>query len=298
MTSALLIVCCYFGNLQDTQTPDYSKVLASAGKEKVTEAHLQLVAMLSGHSRITPRLRSELTRRLTETRYVTRFLKRSGYRVNSAELAQASRDARTRLKAKDIDLRKQMRTMKLTESDLRKELEVNKLWTRYKVKTLTAEKLRARFTERKAQYDGTRYRVSQIFLKVPDDTDWPRAERELLKIRKQLAEEKMPFADAAKQFSDSPSAKSGGDIGWFPYSGLMPESFTKRAFALKKGEVSRPFRSRFGAHLIKVTDIDPGDLSPEDARAVIYSQLEQESWNAIVQQEKKASSTADRVRQK
>ncbi len=286
MTSALLLACC-LAPIQQTDVADFSKVIARAGKDEVTEGHLQLVAMLSGHSEVSPKLRKELTRRLVETRYVTRFLKRSGFRINSAELAQASRDARKRLVVRDIDLRKRLRAMKLTESDLRKELEVHKLWTRYKIKTLTNDKLKARFAERKVQYDGTRCRVSQVFLKVADDAGWAKAERELLKIREQLAGEKMSFAEAARGLSDSPSARSGGDIGWFPYSGLMPESFTKHAFALKKGEVGLPFRSRFGAHLIKVTDIDPGDLSLEDARSVIYRQLEQEAWNAIIADEKR-----------
>lgn len=290
LTLVVLVGSClptFAPQTEDSQrSPD--TVLASAGTEKVTEAQLQLVAMLSGHSEITAKLRSELTKRLVESRFAVRYLKRNGYKVSSAELRQAAKDARARLKAGGVDLRARMKMLKLVDSDLRRELEVGKLWNRYKVKALTTEVLRARFLERKEQYDGTRVRASQIFLKVPagDDAAWEKAQRDLNWLRSEITAGKIGFAEAARKHSQSPSAKEGGDVGRFPYSGLMPSDFSARAFALKKGEISRPFRSRFGAHLVMVIDRNAGDLSLEDARPVIYRELEREAWDRIVAAEK------------
>src|SRR5262249_15228248 len=71
---------------------------------------------------------------------------------------------------------------------------------------------------------------------------------------------KLTFADAAKQHSQAPSAKDGGDIGWIERHRPSPEDFSRRAYSLKVGEVSEPFPSPFGVHLITVLDEKPGKL--------------------------------------
>ena len=62
------------------------------------------------------------------------------------------------------------------------------------------------------------------------------------------------FAEVAKAKSMCPSGKNGGDLGWFGKGQMVPE-FEKAAFALKKGEMSKPVKSQFGWHLIKVEDV-------------------------------------------
>lgn len=60
------------------------------------------------------------------------------------------------------------------------------------------------------------------------------------------------FADAAV-ISKCPSGLSGGDLGYFGKGQMVPE-FEKLAFELPVGEVSEPFKTQFGWHLIVVTD--------------------------------------------
>ena len=296
------LACCLLlmSPQEDVAPRSNDSVIAKVGDEEIMESHLQLVAILSGHSEVTPALRKELTKRLVETRYVGRFLKRSRVKVNSAEVRQLSKDARARLMAKGVDLRRRMKQLKLSETDLRKELEVTKLWTRYKIKTITTDMLRERFKQRKSQYDGTQVRASQVFLKVAtdDDTAWQKARQKLADIRSEVLAGNMKFTDAAQEYSESPSAKDGGDVGWFPYSGVMPRDFCAKAYELKKGGVSQPFRSRFGAHLITVTGQKPGDLSLEDARPALFRELERETWNKIVAAEKKADGASAKPVQK
>lgn len=265
------------GSLQSTDN-----VVARVGGEEITEAHVKLVALLSGHREVTPKLRAEFIRRLSENRLVAAHLKRQGLSVSRAELSQAARDSRVKLKAKNIDLRARLKGWSLSETDLRRELEIGKLWTRYCAKAITDERIRKRFDERKRQYDGTLVRASQIFLKADSDAEWAKANQKLRKLRATIRSGSMTFAEAAAVHSEAPSRARGGDVGFFPFSGVMPREFSRAAFAISKGEIGVPIRSRFGAHLISVTDVRAGDLSPEDARLTIYRELEREEWDRIV----------------
>jgi parvulin-like peptidyl-prolyl isomerase len=58
------------------------------------------------------------------------------------------------------------------------------------------------------------------------------------------------FANIAKQVSLCPSAKRGGDLGSFG-RGMMVKEFETAAFALNKGEISKPVKTKFGFHVIK-----------------------------------------------
>ena len=90
------------------------------------------------------------------------------------------------------------------------------------------------------------------FSKDPTEDDWELIHQEILAIKKQLNEGEN-FDSLAVAYSEDNSAKSGGDLGWFG-AGRMVQPFNDAAFALKKGEISEPVRTKFGWHIIKVDD--------------------------------------------
>lgn len=63
------------------------------------------------------------------------------------------------------------------------------------------------------------------------------------------------FADLAQKFSDDrTSGRSGGQLAWFGTGRMVPE-FENVAFDLKNvGDVSKPFRTSFGYHIVKLLD--------------------------------------------
>ncbi|HEY3216303.1 MAG TPA: peptidyl-prolyl cis-trans isomerase [Candidatus Eisenbacteria bacterium] len=72
------------------------------------------------------------------------------------------------------------------------------------------------------------------------------------------------FEDLARRLSQDPgSAARGGDLGFFA-RGRMVKAFSDTAFSLAVGRVSRPVRTHFGYHLIRVDERHPAELRPLD----------------------------------
>ncbi len=72
------------------------------------------------------------------------------------------------------------------------------------------------------------------------------------------------FADAAKRYSEDPSAESGGDLGWIT-KGQTDADFETAAWSLKPGTMSGIIQSKFGYHLILVEDRQEPGTEPFDS---------------------------------
>ncbi|MDP6943358.1 MAG: peptidylprolyl isomerase, partial [Myxococcota bacterium] len=97
--------------------------------------------------------------------------------------------------------------------------------------------------------------ASHILVKLAEDA--PRAEEKRAMKKIEKIQERLrrgsDFAAVAKKLSEGPSAAKGGDLGFFG-RGQMVKPFEEAAFRLEVGAVSGPVRTRFGFHIIKVTD--------------------------------------------
>ncbi|MCK9638038.1 MAG: SurA N-terminal domain-containing protein [Methylobacter tundripaludum] len=129
---------------------------------------------------------------------------------------------------------------------------------------VTDDKLKAYYEEQKDQYTtAERRKISHILFAINDKTDEKTALEKALNAKKELANK--DFAAVAAEVSDDKlTAKTGGDLGLFNV-GVMEKSFEDAASALKLGEVSNPVKSAFGYHLIKVTELAPGEVKPFDS---------------------------------
>ncbi len=97
--------------------------------------------------------------------------------------------------------------------------------------------------------------ASHILLKLPPDAsaqDEEATKKKMEEIYTKAIAPGADFAALAKQYSQDGSAPGGGDLGMIELGKTVP-AFEKAAFALKPGEISKPVRSEFGYHLIKVT---------------------------------------------
>lgn len=79
------------------------------------------------------------------------------------------------------------------------------------------------------------------------------AKRRLSELRDQIIAG-ADWHELAKKYSNDPSAQNnGGEMG-FVGRGAMVPAFEATAFRLKKGEISQPFESPFGFHIMQLID--------------------------------------------
>jgi parvulin-like peptidyl-prolyl isomerase len=79
------------------------------------------------------------------------------------------------------------------------------------------------------------------------------ASKKIKKIQAELAKGADFKDEAAKYSDDTVSAKRGGDLGYFTKDDMVAE-FSKVAFTAKVGEISEPFQTEFGWHILKVEE--------------------------------------------
>ncbi len=74
------------------------------------------------------------------------------------------------------------------------------------------------------------------------------------------------FAEAAREYSDdSGSANQGGDLGWQGPGSFVPE-FEQRLAQLDENEISEPFETQFGIHIVQLLERRERDSAEDIAR--------------------------------
>ncbi len=87
------------------------------------------------------------------------------------------------------------------------------------------------------------------------------------------------FGELAKEHSEDPgSALNGGDLGWSTGEQFV-EKFREALLNTEKGQVSQPFRSSYGWHILEVQDRRVADLSEETRRNMVVQLLHKRRFN-------------------
>ena len=91
------------------------------------------------------------------------------------------------------------------------------------------------------------------------------------------------FADLAKEFSEDPgSGLKGGELGWSTPGMFVPE-FEETMGTIAVGEISLPFSSQFGWHILQVTERRKQDFSDNILRNRAENMLRQRKYEEELQ---------------
>jgi parvulin-like peptidyl-prolyl isomerase len=173
-----------------------------------------------------------------------------------------------------------------TEQTIRIEIAARLQWAGYSASRLTDAVLQKYYLDNKDFFDGTMVRASHILIRLPAgaaESDKARVYSQLNQLRSDLLARKIDFAEAAKKYSQCPSAAKGGDLDFFPRKGVVDENFARVAFMLQKGQISEIVQTGFGLHLILATDRKEGKPSDfakikDDIREVCVEEL----WQTVM----------------
>ena len=104
--------------------------------------------------------------------------------------------------------------------------------------------------------------VRHILLK-PSEIRSPEATRQLASRLYERLRSGEDFAVLAKQFSEDPgTALNGGDLNWIDPNSLVP-AFREEMARTEIGQLSKPFESQFGWHVLQVIDRRSTDSSAQ-----------------------------------
>ena len=101
------------------------------------------------------------------------------------------------------------------------------------------------------------FTASHIIMQANESND-SEIKEAVAAVYKEVVDGKMTFAEAAKAYSQDGSAANGGSLGTFAARDMVPE-FSERLAEMKEGEVSEPFRTRYGWHIVKLDKVEKHD---------------------------------------
>lgn len=174
-----------------------------------------------------------------------------GNRMQPGTLEAMLQKAGLPISALENQLRPQIAWAKAAQASLRRQVYVQ------------PEEVDAALVQLEAMKDQPQRRVAELVIPVAQ----PDQETQARDLAQRLIEELRngtQFSALAQQFSASPSARRGGDLGWVTPGQLSPE-LDEVITQLQPGQISTPVRVAEGYALLMVTDIrQPGASNPAD----------------------------------
>lgn len=214
---------------------------------------------------INDKIKKEVLDQLITEKLQLRIAKRVKLKVSPADIQKRIDEIKVRAQSEAIDFEEYLIREHLTEKILRKTIE----------ETIALERVqegnvnnRIRVTDREIDeylsssagqdWLKVRFRLSHILLPF-DNNDDSQSIQKAQEIIKTLKETGQSFASLATTYSKGPNASKGGDLGWRAKEQL-PAVFVEQVNKLQPNEVTAPFRSNAGIHILKL--IQRGGVEP------------------------------------
>jgi peptidyl-prolyl cis-trans isomerase C len=139
-------------------------------------------------------------------------------------------------------------------NEFRKEAVISRYFEKVLGDKVSDEAVRNYYETNAANYEEKKVQVAHILFRTN-----PKSSEEERKAKHTAAQEAHALLRSGQEFAEVARAKSedlissgkGGDLGWIKEGAIDP-AFSKKVFAQPQGEVSEPFETPFGYHIVKV----------------------------------------------
>jgi parvulin-like peptidyl-prolyl isomerase len=263
--------------------------------EIITKAELDSAVKQAGQSPVTL---TEDQRRSQQMQVmgilIDEMLMKQFLAKNAPPATPADIDARIALISEE--LKKEKKTLAdlfkegdQTEAAFRADVGRTLQWEAYSKSKVSDADVERYYKENKDFFDKVMVRASHIVLRLPPNApqaDRAKAKQQLTDLRAQLVANKIDFAEAAKKYSQCPTAPNGGDVGLIPRKMAVDENFARAAFSTPVNGISEIVQTSYGLHLIKVTERKPGEPSDfskikEDVRFFCVDEMRMSLLNEL-----------------
>ncbi len=268
------------------------RVVATVNEEVITWSELMNVITLEGKTfleGVSEDVRKERIRELerpflknlVEMKLQLQEARKMRLEVGGSELESAVTEIKEKFGMTEEGFLNSLKAEGLTMKDYKRRLSDQILLQKVvnfavKAKVVVSDReIEEYYEANKENFSGKeRVKIRQIFFAVPEEEDQQKAIEEKARELHQRIVAGEEFAQLASEFSEDPSNKIGGDLGYITRGSVL-EEIENNAFDLAPGEVSSPFRSPAGLHIIKVEDRIKGDdlgNAKDKVREIIYNQ--------------------------
>ncbi len=210
--------------------------------------------------------------------------KRLGFEVDKNEIQETIENIKKRYSMNDKDFEESLEREGMTFEEYKRRLYEQMLISKFvnyqirnKVIVSDEDVKRVLEKDKRELLENESFKISQIFFKKPkDDADRKAIENKADSIMKRLKQGE-DFSILSREYSEDTSAKWGGDIGIVKRGDLSKE-FIDVISNMKTGDISEPFWTEKGLHIIKLDEKIPApDI--EKIKENIKKQLTEENFS-------------------
>jgi peptidyl-prolyl cis-trans isomerase SurA len=215
-------------------------------------------------------LRAQALKALILEKLQLNMAKKNNVFASKAEVETAINRTQKNLRRNNITFEQYLLSQKLTLNEAKKAI-AKEIVIKKVQKNVVNQRIR--ITERETdnflnskeglEWLTPRFHIGQVFLSH-NGNNKQAVMKQAEKFYKALQNPKNNFNDIARKYSQGPNAKKGGDIGTLTKED-MPELFAQQLTGLKTGDLSTPFYSDAGVHILKL-------FSRSGAESVIVDQ--------------------------
>jgi peptidyl-prolyl cis-trans isomerase SurA len=133
----------------------------------------------------------------------------------------------------------------------------------------------------------TEYEASHILVKTSELVTNEQAEKKINEIRARVVGGE-DFAKVAKETSDDEqTAGLGGDLGWF-VGEAYGTSIANTVKDMKPGDISQPFQTNAGWHILKLVDVretdKAGEMQRDEAKNMLFGRKAEDEYASFLRQ--------------
>ncbi|SJZ31141.1 peptidylprolyl isomerase [Selenihalanaerobacter shriftii] len=260
---AIAVVGCNSSSKSNSQAIDESQAVAKVNDKLISKARFnknveQVKAQYQQQygvdfsnakvAAMLTRLKEQVLEQMIREEVLIQQAVKEGIEVTDKEIQAEFDKVKKKYKSAD-EFKKRLKEAGVTIDDIKLNIKNKLLLDKFSNKMtedieVTQKDLKDYFNKNKDKFvQPAQIKASHILVKTKEKAE---------KVKSEL-EAGANFAKLAKKYSTGPSGKNGGSLGYFGKGQMVP-AFEKAAFNLEVGKISNPVKTKFGYHIIKVTD--------------------------------------------